>query len=343
VPSTDRRPEVDHFLSVADLDHTGLGVLLDLADELKTERRRTGVAVRDDLAGMTVATIFEKPSTRTRVSFEVGITELGATPLVLSAADLQLGRGETIADTGAVLSRYVHAIVVRTFGQERLVELTAASRVPVINALTDREHPCQALADLQTVREHLGRLDGTALAYVGDGNNVANSLVLAGALAGIEVRVAHPLGYAPAPDVVAQARDLGGSVVVTEDPAEAVRGADVVYTDVWASMGQEAEAAERRAVFEPYRVDGALFSLAAGDAIFLHCLPAHRGEEVTDEVIDGPASRVLDQAENRLHAQKALLLDLLGGDREAGDVQLPLAVSGTGELPDPTRTGKAGR
>jgi len=306
-----------HFLGVDDLDADQLIDLLDLADQLKADRAaaHTG-ASGQPLAGRTVALVFEKPSTRTRVSFQVAVAELGGHPLPLSSAELQLGRGETIADTAAVLSRFVHAIVIRTFGQDRIEELAANATVPVVNALTDREHPCQALADLQTLRAARGgQLAGSVLTYVGDGNNVAHSLLLAGALAGVEVRVAHPTGYAPEADIVARARELasvsGSEVVVTTDAEAAVAGAHAVYTDVWASMGQEAEADTRLAAFASYRVTSELFARAAPDAVFLHCLPAHRGEEVAAEVIDGPASRVFDQAENRLHAQKALLLRLL--------------------------------
>jgi ornithine carbamoyltransferase len=309
----------DHFLSVADVTGEQLIALLDLADELKAERvARLGSGERLErgtLAGRTVAMIFEKPSTRTRVSFQVAVSELGGHPLSLSSAELQLGRGETIADTGAVLSRYVQGIVVRTFGQDRLEELAAAATVPVVNALTDLEHPCQALADLQAFREAHGAFEGRTLAYVGDGNNVAHSLMLAGALVGLSVRVGHPDGYAPDGDIVSRARDLaaatGAVIETTTDPVAAVDGADAVYADVWASMGQEAEADERLERFVPYRVTSELMSHTAAGAIFLHCLPAHRGEEVTAEVIDGPASRVFDQAENRLHAQKALLARLL--------------------------------
>ena len=308
-----------HFLSVADVTGEQLVALLDLADELKAERvARLAVGERlerDTLAGRTVAMIFEKPSTRTRVSFQVAVSELGGHPLSLSSAELQLGRGETIADTGAVLSRYVHGIVARTFGQERLEELAAAATVPVVNALTDLEHPCQALADLQAFRAEHGGFVGRTLAYVGDGNNVAHSLLLAGALVGLSVRVGHPDGYAPDSEIVAQAQglaaDTGAEIVVTSDPVAAVSGADAVYADVWASMGQEAEAESRLDVFQPYQVTSDLMAHTADGAIFLHCLPAHRGEEVTAEVIDGPASRVFDQAENRLHAQKALLARLL--------------------------------
>jgi ornithine carbamoyltransferase len=307
----------DDLLSIDDLDAEQLADLLALADQLKAARGTdTPAAHADALAGRTVALVFEKPSTRTRVSFQVAVTELGGDPLPLSSAELQLGRGETIADTGAVLSRYVHGIVVRTFGQDRLEELAAAADVPVVNALTDLEHPCQALADLQTLREARGgSLTGSVLTYVGDGNNVAHSLLLAGALAGVEVRIAHPEGYAPDPGILARARELaadsGAEPVVTTDAVAAVTGAHAVYTDVWASMGQEAEADARQEVFVPYRVTPELFAHAADDAIFLHCLPAHRGEEVAAEVMDSPASRVFDQAENRLHAQKALLVRLL--------------------------------
>jgi ornithine carbamoyltransferase len=267
------------------------------------------------LTGRTVAMIFEKPSTRTRISFEVGIAELGAHALPLSSAELQLGRGETIEDTGRVLTRYVHGVVVRTFEQERLERLAAAASIPVVNALSDLEHPCQALADLLTVREHLGALEGVTLAYVGDGNNVAHSLLLAGAKAGMHVRVATPAGYEPLPQIVTRAAEIasetGGSATVTTDPAAAAQGADVLYTDVWASMGQEAEAAERKLIFAQYQLNAALLAKAKPGAIVLHCLPAHRGEEITDDVIDGPASVVWDQAENRLHTQKALLEWLL--------------------------------
>jgi ornithine carbamoyltransferase len=307
-----------HFLGVDDLDADQLIDLLDLADRLKADRARAdGGSLHRALTGRTVALVFEKPSTRTRVSFQVAVAELGGHPLALSSAELQLGRGETIADTAAVLSRFVHAIVIRTFGQDRIVELAANATVPVVNALTDLEHPCQALADLQTLRAARGgELTGSVLAYVGDGNNVAHSLLLAGALTGVEVRVAHPEGYAPDGGIVARARELaaasGSEVVITTDPVAAVTGAHAVYTDVWASMGQEAEAEARLAVFDPYRVTPELFAHADADAVFLHCLPAHRGEEVAAEVIDGPASRVFDQAENRLHAQKALLVRLLG-------------------------------
>ena len=299
------------FLSVDDLTPAELAALLDLAAEVKASPERFA----DRLRGRSVALIFEKPSTRTRVSFDVGIAELGGHPVALSAAELQLGRGETIEDTGRVLSRYVDAIVLRTFEQERLEVLAGAASVPVVNALSDFEHPCQCLADLLTVRERKGGLAGRTLAYLGDGNNVTHSLLLGGAKAGMRVRVATPPGFEPIPLVVNRAREIasetGGAVELTNDPFEAARGADVLYTDVWASMGQEAEADERALVFPAYRIDQKVVDLAAPDAIVMHCLPAHRGQEITDEVIDGPRSVVWDQAENRLHTQKALLLWLL--------------------------------
>jgi len=299
------------FLSVDDVTPAELAALLDLAAEVKASPERFA----DRLRGRSVALIFEKPSTRTRVSFDVGIAELGGHPVALSAAELQLGRGETIEDTGRVLSRYVDAIVLRTFEQERLEVLAGAASVPVVNALSDFEHPCQCLADLLTVRERKGGLAGRTLAYLGDGNNVTHSLLLGGAKAGMRVRVATPPGFEPIPLVVNRAREIasetGGAVELTNDPFEAARGADVLYTDVWASMGQEAEADERALVFPAYRIDQKVVDLAAPDAIVMHCLPAHRGQEITDEVIDGPRSVVWDQAENRLHTQKALLLWLL--------------------------------
>ena len=315
----------DDFLSVDDLTGGQLLTLLDTADRAKADRARR-MACGSDLAhdvlrGRTVALVFEKPSTRTRVSFQVAVTELGGQPLPLSSAELQLGRGETIGDTGAVLSRYVHAVVVRTFGQDRLQELAEGADIPVVNALTDLEHPCQAVSDLQTFREVHGGFTGRTLAYVGDGNNVANSLLLAGAKVGLSVHVGHPDGHGPAADVLARARtiadDTGAKIEVTTDPNEAVAGADAVYTDVWASMGQEVEAEDRARRFVPYRVTPELMANAAADAIFLHCLPAHRGEEVSAEVMDGPSSRVFDQAENRLHAQKAVLTALLVRESEA--------------------------
>ena len=300
------------YLSVDDLAPDELARVLDLAARLKADPSLHRAA----LAGKAIALLFEKSSTRTRLSFEVGVAQLGAHPLTLSASDLQLGRGETIEDTGRVMSRYVDAIVLRTFEQERLEALAGAATVPVVNSLSDFEHPCQALADLQTVRERFGALEGRTLTYVGDGNNVAHSLLLAGAKSGMHVRVATPPGFEPIPLVSQRAAEIaaqqGGSVQVGNDAKVAAEGADVLYTDVWASMGQETESGERALVFPAYRIDRALVDVASPEAIVLHCLPAHRGQEITDEVIDGPRSAVWDQAENRLHSQKALLLFLFG-------------------------------
>jgi len=299
-----------NFLSMDDVTPDELESLLSLSEEVK----RSPADYADRLRGRAIAMVFEKPSTRTRVSFEVGIASLGAHPLALSSAELQLGRGETIEDTGRVLSRYVDAVVLRTFGQERLEGLARTATVPIVNALSDFEPPCQCLADLLTIKEHRGKLEGLIMAYVGDGNNVAHSLLLGGAKAGMSVRVATPPGYEPIPQVVGRAQGLadqsgsGAQILVTNDPAEAFDGADVLYTDVWASMGQEQEANERTLVFQGYRLDQAAVDRADDEVIVLHCLPAHRGQEITDEVIDGPHSVVWDQAENRLHTQKALLL-----------------------------------
>ncbi len=268
------------------------------------------------LAGRAVAVIFEKPSLRTRVSFEVGIAQLGAHPVVIDAQNTHFGRGETIEDAARVLSRYVDAIVIRTFSDQRLAALATAATVPVVNALTDGYHPCQVLADLLTIRQHLGGTEGRTLAYVGDAaNNMAHSYLLGGATAGLRVRVAGPAGYDPDPAVVARADEIaawtGSSVDTLRDPYEAVDGADVVATDTWTSMGQEGDGCDRLTPFLPYQVNAKLLGAAAPGAIVLHCLPAHRGEEITDEVMDGTRSAVFDQAENRLHAQKALLTWLL--------------------------------
>ena len=300
------------LLSIDDLTPGELGTLLDLSSKAKAQPGDyTG-----RLAGRSVALIFEKPSTRTRVSFEVAVAETGGFPVAVSSAELQLGTGETIEDTGRVLSRYVQAIVLRTFEQERLELLAAAATVPVVNALSDFEHPCQCLADLMTVREVKGELAGRTITYLGDGNNVTHSLLLGGAKAGMHVRVGTPPGFEPIPQVVQRAADIametGGSVSVTHDPIEASRDADVLYTDVWASMGQEAEADERALVFPAYALDAEKVAVARPDVAVMHCLPAHRGQEITDEVIDGPHSIVWDQAENRLHSQKALMLWLVG-------------------------------
>jgi ornithine carbamoyltransferase len=307
------------LITTTDLSSEEVALLVGDAAALRLQRPALNRGEQRDtlLQGRTVALLFEKPSTRTRISFEVAVAELGGTPLPLSSADLQLGRGESVADTGAVLGRYVQAIVVRTFAQARLEELARASGLPVINALTDEEHPCQALADLLTVHDEFGGFDGRTLTYVGDGNNVAHSLLLACASVGLGVRVAHPDGYAPDASVVAEAEARaaahGSEVSVTTDPQAAATGSDVLYTDVWASMGQEEEADARAHAFAGFQVDAGLLSLASADAIVLHCLPAHRGEEITGDVIDGARSRVFDQAENRLHAQKAVLASLVGG------------------------------
>jgi ornithine carbamoyltransferase len=300
-----------HFLIDDDLDPVEVVAILDQADRLKKDR----LAARPLVGPRSVAVLFEKQSTRTRVSFEVGIAELGGHPLIIDARTSQLVRGEPIEDTGQVLSRYVSAIVLRTYGHERIEALAASSSVPVVNALSDLAHPCQWLADLMTIREQRGEPAGQTITYVGDGNNVAHSILLGGALAGMHVRVASPSGYEPLPAIAQRATAIaertGGSVLVTHDAAEAAAGADVLYTDVWASMGQEDESDARRLVFAPYQIDDRLVGLAADDVMVLHCLPAHRGEEIAASVIDGPHSFVFDQAENRLHAQKALLTFLL--------------------------------
>ena len=297
-----------HFLRDDDLTPEDQSAVLDLAVRMKDER-----FVFKPLAGpKSVAVFFDKQSLRTRMSFEAGIAELGGNPIIVDTQNTHFGRGESLLDAGRVVSRYVSAIVMRTFGDDRLAELAAGSRVPVINALTDGYHPCQLLADLLTIRERLGSTKGRSLAYVGDAaNNMAHSYLLAGATAGMHVRVAGPSGFDPSPAVVARAAEIaawtGGSVDVLRDPFEAVDGVQVIATDAWTSMGQEQDGRDRLTPFWPYQINKALLAAAAPDAIVLHCLPAHRGEEITDEVLDGTQSAVLDQAENRLHAQKALL------------------------------------
>ena len=299
------------FLSIDDLLPDELARLLDLSAKVKA----TPEDYADRLRGRSIGMIFEKPSTRTRVSFEVAVESAGGHAVAVSAGELQLGRGETIEDTGRVLSRYLDAIVVRTFEQERLEVLSAVATVPVVNALSDFEHPCQCLADLLTVREIKGDLAGRTLVYLGDGNNVTHSLLLGSAEAGMRVRTATPPGFEPIPQIVQRAREIaartGGSVDILNDPVEACRNADVLYTDVWASMGQEQEADERALIFPAYQLDERKVGLARDDVTVLHCLPAHRGQEITDDVIDGPHSAVWEQAENRLHTEKALLLWLL--------------------------------
>jgi ornithine carbamoyltransferase len=305
-----------HLLRDDDLSPAAQAAVLDLAAAMKRERYR-----HRPLAGpQSVAVLFDKPSLRTRVSFDAGIAELGGHPLVIDSQGTHFGRGESLGDAARVLSRYVAAIVMRTFGDDRLAELAAGATVPVVNALTDGFHPCQLLADLLTVRERRGGTGGRTLAYVGDAtNNMAHSYLLAGATAGMHVRVAGPAGFDPDPAVVARAGEIatgtGGSVRALRDPYQAVAGADVVATDAWTSMGQAGDERERAAALAPYQVNKQLLAAAAPDVIVLHCLPAHRGEEITDEVMDGPHSAVFDQAENRLHAQKALLAWLLEGSR----------------------------
>jgi ornithine carbamoyltransferase len=301
------------FLSLDDLESDDLRDLLTAAHHAKEKPQRWA----DRIAGKQIALIFEKPSTRTRVSFEAAVETMGGHAIVLRGDELQLGRGETIEDTGRVLSRYVDAIVIRTFGQDRLERLADAATVPVVNALSDFSHPCQGAADLMTVEEKLGRLKGVTLTYIGDGNNVAHSLMFGGAKLGMDVRVACPKGYEPLPQVVDRCNDIvaesGGRITVTEVVAEAASGADVLYTDVWASMGQEEETDQRKKIFSRYQVNDDTIALAAEDAIVMHCLPAHRGEEISASAIDGPRSVVWDQAENRMHAQKAILSWLLVG------------------------------
>jgi ornithine carbamoyltransferase len=307
---------VRHFLRDDDLEPAELIEVLDLADRLKRERAAGVLAERPLEGPRAVAVLFDKSSTRTRVSFSVGIAELGGYPLVLDSAGSQLGRGEPIEDTARVLARQCVAIVWRTGAQARIEAMASASSVPVINALTDEFHPCQLLADLQTVRERHGRLAGLTLTYLGDGaNNMAHSYLLAGANAGMHVRVGTPLGWEPDPEVLKKAVQLaattGGSVAVHHDAPTAAAGADVLATDTWVSMGHEEQADQRAAPFVPFALDDAALDLAAPGAIVLHCLPAYRGKEISAGVIDGPASAVWDEAENRLHAQKALLVWLL--------------------------------
>lgn len=295
------------FLAITDLSKKEINELFDLAAAMKAGRY-----ARQPLAGKVLACVFAKSSTRTRVSFEVGALQLGGHGLFLSSRDLQLGRGEPIKDTARVLSRYVQGIMIRTFAHSEVEELARWASVPVINGLTDLLHPAQVLADLFTVREALGAWEGQVIAWVGDGNNMANSWLQAAQVLGFELRVACPEGYEPNHEIFEHAK-RHAKVSITELPEEAVRGAHVVNTDVWASMGQEQEQESRALAFKGYTVDPELLKLAAPNAIFLHCLPAHRGEEVDDAVIEGPQSRVFDEAENRLHVQKALLATLMGG------------------------------
>jgi ornithine carbamoyltransferase len=297
------------FLTLGDISAAAWPGLFDRAAQLKAER---GHVRHETLAGMTVALVFEKPSTRTRVSFQVAAFELGGQSVELTAATSQLGRGEPIPDTARILSGYCHAIVVRTFGQDRVVEFARSASIPVINGLSDQHHPCQVATDLFTVREHFGAIEGLRYAWIGDGNNMAHSWIEAAGMFGLDLVLGCPDGFAPDPAVIAVARDaqhrLGrGSVVLTTDPQQAATGAHVLSTDVWASMGQEEDAARRRAVFAGFCIDGAMVSRAAANAIVLHCLPAHRGEEIAGDVLDGPRSLAWVQAENRLHVGKVLL------------------------------------
>ena len=302
------------FLSIRDLSPEEISYLLELAGRIKAQPETYSAALR----GKTLALIFEKPSLRTRVSFDVGIYQLGGHPLYLSPAEINLGKRESVYDVAKNLERMVQGIMIRTFAHEIVEQMAEHASVPVINGLTDFSHPCQAMADYLTILEAKGRVRGLKVTFIGDGNNVAHSVMFTGAQLGAHVRIATPSGYEPNADALKwamrRAAETGGSVTLTNDPAEAAVGADVIYTDVWASMGQEAEAEKRRRVFLPFQVNAALFAHAKPDAIFLHCLPAHRGDEVTAEVIDGRHSVVFQEAENRLHAQKAILHELMRED-----------------------------
>lgn len=302
------------FLSIKDFSPSEILYLLILARQIKTHP----TTYCDSLKRETLAMIFEKPSLRTRVTFDVGIQQLGGFSIYLSPAEINLGKRESVYDVAKNLERMVQGIMIRTFAHEIAEQLAEYASIPIINGLTDYSHPCQAMADYLTIWEAKGSLEKLKVAFVGDGNNVAHSLMFAGAQLGANVWVATPAGYEPKPDAVgwsnARALETGGSCTITNDPAEAVRGADVVYTDVWASMGCESEAEKRSKIFCPFQVNAQLFGKAKHDAIFLHCLPAHRGDEVTNEVIDSPRSLVFQQAENRLHAQKAILLELMKGE-----------------------------
>jgi ornithine carbamoyltransferase len=296
------------FLTLRDITPQEMHMLLNRAQELKAGKD----ANKCPLIGKSIGLLFEKASTRTRVSLEVGMYQLGAQTIYMNPREIQMGRGETIRDTAKVLSRYLDAVIIRTFSHDTLEEFASHASIPVVNGLSDLHHPCQALGDLQTIIEKKGTLKGICLAYVGDGNNVANSLIEAASLTGMNISLACPKGYDPDPDVLKRAKESSAtSISVMRDPAEAVADADVIYTDVWVSMGQEEEAAKKRTKFKKYQINKKLLSNARRDAIVLHCLPAHRGEEITNEIMDGPQSAVFDQAENRLHTQKALLEFLL--------------------------------
>jgi len=302
-------PMIGSVLSLSDVSRSQLRKLVELAAVFK-RRRATGGAVEQRLSGKSIGLLFEKPSTRTRISFEVAVCELGGHPLFLPTSELQLGRGEPIKDTARVLSRYLHCLVARVDSHESLLELDRWSTIPVINALSDTEHPCQTIADLLTIREAKGRLEGLSVGWIGDGNNVCHSLMLGCALSGISLVVATPEGYEPDDELVERAEQLGGDITLTHDPEQAALDADVLYTDVWMSMGQEGEWEGRHAAFDGFQINERLLSLAFPECTVLHCLPAHRGEEITDAVIEGEHSAVFAQAENRLHAQKALLYEM---------------------------------
>ena len=298
------------FISILDIDRFELEELLSEAHQLKREKRAGTPHLL--LAGKTLAMIFEKSSTRTHISFEVGMNQLGGHALFLNARDMQIRRGEEIRDTARAASRYVSGMMIRAYKHDTIEEYARHATIPVINGLSDREHPCQLLADIMTMQEHFGSTENLRVAWVGDGNNVCNSLILSTVLTGLEVTVSTPKGYEPDEDIVAKARSLGGNVTLIREPETAVKDAQVIVTDTWVSMGDEGEKEERVRVFKDYSVDAPLMKHASPDARVLHCLPAHRGEEITDEVMDGPQSAVFDQAENRLHIQKAVLALLLG-------------------------------
>ena len=295
------------FLTLLDLSSEEMSALLKRASELKAGKDSSACP----LIGKSIGLLFDKTSTRTRISFQTGIYQLGAQAIYINTKDMQLGRGETVEDTARVLSRYLHGIVIRTYAHSTIEKLAANSTIPIVNGLTDLHHPCQALADMLTIAERKGSLKGVRVVYVGDGNNVANSLMEAALLTGIDLAVACPRGYEPDRRIYEQVTSGGGAIRLFTKPEEAVKDADVIYTDVWISMGQERETERRRKTFAQYQVNKDLVSLARSDAIVMHCLPAHRGEEITDDVIDSPQSVVMDQAENRLHTQKALLEMLL--------------------------------
>ena len=298
-----------HLLKLMDLPTSEIKEILDLADQLKYEKKN-GIE-HHLLRGKTLGMIFEKSSTRTRVSFEVGMYDLGGTALFLSSRDLQIGRGEPVEDTARVLSRYLDGIMIRTFDQEEVELLASFGHIPIINGLTDYCHPCQVLADLMTIREYKGTIEGKKLCYIGDGNNMTNSLIVGGIKMGMRVSVACPKGYEPDAEIMAWAKE-NGDFVCTDNVLEAAKDADVLYTDVWASMGQEDEAEARRKIFKGYQINSDVMAVAAADAMVLHCLPAHRGEEITAEVLEAHADEIFDEAENRLHAQKAVLVKCLG-------------------------------